>query len=91
MADDQMQKYDAVKHKDLLNKTALDFMKIIEEQNRLRVEKLNRIRRRNIFTGLSLGALVVSIFSYSILAVKQETFLDDFEPPELVPMQEKKN
>lgn len=90
MADDQLQKFDPVKQKHLLNKTALDFMKIIEQRNRERVEKLRRVKQRNKYTGIGLGALVLSIYGYSLFAVKQETFLDDFDPPELVPKSENK-
>lgn len=68
----------------VLNKAALDFMKIIDKQNRERVRKLQDTSRRNRMVGLSIGAGVVGIYLYSIFAVKQETFLDDFnEPPKV--------
>ena len=65
----------------VLKKEELDYMKIIEEKNRERVQKLQHISRRNRLTGLAIGAGVFSIYMYSIFAVKQETFLDDFEEP----------
>ncbi|XP_041986780.1 cytochrome c oxidase assembly factor 3, mitochondrial [Aricia agestis] len=65
----------------VLKKAELDYMKIIEEKNRERVQKLQNISRRNRITGLAIGAGVFSIYMYSILAVKQETFLDDFDEP----------
>lgn len=33
------------------------------------------------FLGLALGFSVLSIYGYSMYAVKQEKFLDDFEEP----------
>ncbi|XP_072947552.1 cytochrome c oxidase assembly factor 3, mitochondrial [Epargyreus clarus] len=65
----------------VLKQAELDYMKIIEQKNRERVLKLQQIGRRNRITGFSIGAGVVGIYLYSIFAVKQETFLDDFEEP----------
>lgn len=67
-----------------LKQTELDFMKVIERQNLLRVSKLKALRKRNILTGLGVGATVLSIYLYSMLAVKQEKFLDDFNEPQKV-------
>ncbi|XP_013192794.1 cytochrome c oxidase assembly factor 3, mitochondrial [Amyelois transitella] len=71
----------AGKQDPILKKAELDYMKIIEEKNRERVQKLQQIGRRNRFTGLAIGAGVFSIYLYSIFAIKQETFLDDFNEP----------
>jgi len=60
---------------------AKKYAEIVEKQNLERAAKLKKIRTRNIWVGGLLGAAVLSIYSYSILAVKQETFLDDFEEP----------
>lgn len=67
-----------------LSPAQLNFMKLIETQNLERVAKLERIRTRNVWTGWGLGALVVGIYVYSMYAVKQEKFLDDFEEPQKV-------
>ncbi|XP_075224439.1 coiled-coil domain containing 56 [Lycorma delicatula] len=90
MADDQLKQFDPEKQKHLLSKSTLEFMKIVEAKNRERVERLRRIRQKNIYTGLGLGAVVFGIYGYSIYSVKQETFLDDFEPPVLVPKSDDK-
>ncbi|XP_059050747.1 cytochrome c oxidase assembly factor 3, mitochondrial [Achroia grisella] len=74
----------AGKQDPVLRKAELDYMRIIEEKNRERVQKLELIARRNRITGLSIGAGVLGIYLYSIFAVKQETFLDDFNEPEKV-------
>ncbi|XP_053606983.1 cytochrome c oxidase assembly factor 3, mitochondrial [Plodia interpunctella] len=71
----------AGKQDPLLKKAELDYMRIIEEKNKERVQKLQHIAKRNRFTGLAIGAGVFSIYLYSIFAVKQETFLDDFNEP----------
>lgn len=64
-----------------LKRTEVDFIKEIERQNLTRVAKLKQVRRRNIITGSLLGVGVIAIYAYSMYAVKQETFLDDFEEP----------
>uniref|UniRef100_A0A1B0G218 rRNA adenine N(6)-methyltransferase n=2 Tax=Glossina morsitans morsitans TaxID=37546 RepID=A0A1B0G218_GLOMM len=64
-----------------LDKAQLEFMKLIEEQNLERVQKLKRLRRNNLMTAGALITSVVGIYAYSILSVKQEKFLDDFEEP----------
>lgn len=53
-----------------------------EELQRLKEANVRRIVskryfKRNTVLGLALAAGVVGIYSYSMLAVKQETFLDD--------------
>lgn len=64
-----------------LKPAELEFIKEIEKQNLNRVVKLKRVRRNNIITGSLLGIGVLAIYGYSMYAVKQETFLDDFEEP----------
>ncbi|XP_005750911.1 cytochrome C oxidase assembly factor 3b [Pundamilia nyererei] len=38
-----------------------------------------QIRTRNLLTGLSIGAFVVGIFSYTILSVKQERIVEELD------------
>uniref|UniRef100_A0A182JB89 Cytochrome c oxidase assembly factor 3 n=1 Tax=Anopheles atroparvus TaxID=41427 RepID=A0A182JB89_ANOAO len=64
-----------------LNRTEVDFMRLIEQQNLQRVQKLQRQRRNNKLTGIALGGTVLGIYLYSMFSVKQEKFLDDFEEP----------
>lgn len=68
---------DLVRDSSKLTQTHLDFMRRLEQENINRVLKLRAIRRRNLFTGALLGLGVLSIYSYSIFAVKQESFLDE--------------
>lgn len=64
-----------------ISKTQLEFMKLIEKQNLERVLKLQKLRRKNIITGCFVGVGVFSIYFYSMYAVQQERFLDDFNEP----------
>lgn len=65
-----------------LNRAQLEQIKQIERQNLERVAKLKRVRRNNRITGSLLGVGVLAIYAYSMYAVKQESFLDDFEEPQ---------
>lgn len=67
-----------------LKPTEVDFMKLIEQRNLLRVTKLRQLRKRNTWTGVAIGGTVIGIYLYSMLAVKQERFLDDFNEPQKV-------
>lgn len=80
MGDKQhMPKLDISNDKLKLSQAQLDYMKILEKQNIDRVAKLKRLRRNNILTGVALLGSVLSIYTYSILAVKQEKFLDEVD------------
>ncbi|XP_055529837.1 cytochrome c oxidase assembly factor 3, mitochondrial [Wyeomyia smithii] len=72
-----------------LKQSEIDFMRLIEKQNLQRVEKLQRMRRNNKITAFTLGGAVLGIYLYSMLSVKQEKFLDDFEEPLKVEIPEK--
>uniref|UniRef100_A0A1L8DZP0 Cytochrome c oxidase assembly factor 3 n=2 Tax=Nyssomyia neivai TaxID=330878 RepID=A0A1L8DZP0_9DIPT len=81
------EEYPKVKYADPkrpLKPAEVDFMKLIEQQNLERVLKLKRTRKNNLITALTLGGTVFAIYAYSMLAVKQEKFLDDFEEPKKV-------
>lgn len=67
-----------------LKQTELDFMKLVEKQNLQRVKKLRLQKTRNNWTGLVIGGTVIGIYLYSMLAVKQERFLDDFNEPQKI-------
>jgi hypothetical protein len=65
-----------------LKPSEIDFMRLIEQQNLQRVQKLQRTRRNNFITAGVLGSSVLGIYLYSMFAVQQEKFLDDFNEPE---------
>ncbi|XP_066263161.1 cytochrome c oxidase assembly factor 3, mitochondrial [Euwallacea similis] len=66
---------------DKLSFSDREFIQRINKENQERVARLKRMKRNNIITGCILGGLAVAIYGYTIYAVKQETFLDDFEEP----------
>lgn len=78
---EQMPKVDLVKDKANISRTTIDYMKIVEKENLRRVQELQKLRQRNVRTGLMLGAGVLGIYLYTIFAVRQEKFLDDFDEP----------
>lgn len=65
----------------VLKKAELDYMKLIEHMNAERVKRLQETAKKNKLVGSSIGLTVFGIYLYSIFAVKQETFLDDFSEP----------
>lgn len=67
-----------------IDKSQLEFMKLIEQQNLERVTQLKRVKRNNLLTAGALVGSVLGIYAYSILSVKQEKFLDDFDEPKKV-------
>jgi hypothetical protein len=81
MGDEQMPKVDLVKDKANISRTTIDYMKIIEAENLRRVQALQKLRQRNVITGLMLGGGVLGIYLYTIATVRQEKFLDDFDEP----------
>lgn len=78
----QMPEVDFMKDGEV-DKRLLQQIKFVERQNLLRVTRLNRLRKNARYTGLLLGGIALSIYGYSIYSIKQETFLDDFEEPEI--------
>lgn len=76
-----MPKVDLVKDKANISRTTIDYMKIIEAENLRRVQALQKLRQRNVITGLMLGGGVLGIYLYTIATVRQEKFLDDFDEP----------
>lgn len=65
-----------------LGKIKMGMIKKAEKSNQERAEKHIKTRRRNIALGGLLGTFAVSVYFYSMFAMKQETFLDDFVLPE---------
>ena len=61
------------------------YIKRFEDRHLRNVERRSRERRRARVIGLSFGALVIGIYVYTIVRVRQETFLDNFDIPEPPP------
>lgn len=67
--------------KDKVPEYIKDQIKAIEKDNRRRVFEFRRILRGGRLSGLFWGGLATFIYGYTIYAVKQETFLDNFDYP----------
>lgn len=80
---DQMPQVDFMKDGEI-DKRLIQQIKFVERQNLVRATRLNRMRRNARFTGLILGGITLGIYGYSIYSIKQETFLDDFNEPEVI-------
>lgn len=80
---DQMPKVDFMKNGEI-DKRLLQQIRFVERQNLVRATRLSQMRKNARYTGLLLGGIALSIYGYSIYSIKQETFLDDFEEPEIV-------
>ncbi|XP_039543608.1 cytochrome c oxidase assembly factor 3 homolog, mitochondrial [Pimephales promelas] len=54
---------------------------LLKRQQELEYWKRNskQIRSRNLITGLTIGAFVVGLFSYTILSVRQERIMDEID------------
>lgn len=61
-----------------------EYIQRVQQQNLERVKRWTKIRYRNRYVGGFLGFSVISIYFYSMWAIKQENFLDDFNEPETV-------
>lgn len=60
----------------------LHYMRQVEIANLERVNRLKKVRSNNRLMGSCLTAFALAIYGYTIYAVKQEKFLDDFDEPE---------
>lgn len=76
---DRMQKVNMQKEFENLNDSQKYFVRKLEEINRERAQTVKNLKRRNLFTGFLIGGCVLSIYLYSMVAVRQEKFLDDFD------------
>lgn len=79
-----MPKVDIAKESSKLSTSDRHWVRLIEKQNLERVQKLNLKRKRSTIIGFALSAAVLSVYAYTIHAVKQENYFDDFEIPETV-------
>ncbi|XP_060946142.1 cytochrome c oxidase assembly factor 3 homolog, mitochondrial [Limanda limanda] len=50
-----------------------------QQQQELWRKNAPKLRRRNLITGLSIGAFVVGMFTYTILSVKQEKIVEELD------------
>lgn len=84
MDGEQMPKVDLKKDIPRLSTSDLHWIKQIEQENLERVQKFKSIRKKNLIVGGLLVFGVASIYTYTLHAVKQEQYFDDFEIPATV-------
>jgi hypothetical protein len=71
-----------------LGRIQLDMIRKAEEQNKSRAKRHIRFRKKDWAIGGFCIGLALSIYGYTIWAIKQEKFLDDFEVPNPIPDEE---
>jgi len=86
MTSNHMEKVDLVKDSGKINQFQLDLMKKVQRQNIERALKLRQVRGRSRGTFLAAAGVISGIYIYTLFAVRQETFLDDFNVPESIPL-----
>ncbi|KAJ8683667.1 hypothetical protein QAD02_019459 [Eretmocerus hayati] len=85
MADgERMPKFDPAKDSNKLSYVEKEFVKRYEDYNLTRVKEFKKKQVRGRWTAGFLTLGVLSIYSYTIWAIKQENFLDDFDEPEKI-------
>ncbi|XP_069381212.1 cytochrome C oxidase assembly factor 3b [Paralichthys olivaceus] len=58
--------------------TPAEKLRLLQQQELWR-KNAPRLRRRNLITGLCIGAFVVGMFSYTIMSVKQERIVEELD------------
>lgn len=79
---------DEAKVQQNLGKINMAIIKKAEQINKERADRHIKNRRKDFRIGGVCFAIVISIYFYTIFAIKQETFLDDFEVPNPIPEEE---
>ncbi|KAF3429293.1 hypothetical protein E2986_02694 [Frieseomelitta varia] len=81
---DFMEKLDLVKDKHKLKYSDLMYIKQAEEAAIQRASIYRKRRNNCAIAGFALAGLSLGIYLYTIYAVRQETFLNDLNEPEIV-------
>ncbi|XP_041371698.1 cytochrome c oxidase assembly factor 3, mitochondrial-like [Gigantopelta aegis] len=75
----RMEKVDMTKEFNKLGESDKHYIRKLETMNLDRAKELRGLRNRNRYTAVFLGVAVLSIYGYSMYAVRQEKFLEDFD------------
>lgn len=82
---------DAPEVKASLGDMQMRFVKKAEKMNAERAKEYSSSRRNTVIVGSLCVTIAASIYTYTIYAIKQETFLDDFDMPDpMLPVTEQK-
>lgn len=78
----QQVEVDEANVKQKLGEIQMAFVKKAETMNKKRASKHIFHRKKDWVIGTTCIAIAISIYAYTIFAMKQENFLDDFELPD---------
>ncbi len=78
---DRLRKIDLAKDWSTLPQAQQMYIKKMIEKNNERYEREQKLRKHYRISAAVLFSVVFTIYFYSMYAVKQEKFLDDFEVP----------
>ncbi len=73
-----------------LGRIQMDMIRKAEDANKSRAARHVKYRKKDWYIGGICFAIAITIYSYTIYAIKQEKFLDDFEVPIPLPEQQAK-
>jgi len=78
----QQVEVDEANVKQELGQIQMAFVKKAEMRNKERAKRHVFYRKKDWMIGMTCITIAISIYAYTIFAMKQETFLDDFEMPD---------
>lgn len=73
-----------------LGPVQMNFVKQAERDTAKRASRHRMFRRKDWYVAAVCISIAASIYAYTIFAIKQETFLDDFDMPDPMEMKETK-
>jgi len=76
--------------KDQLGQKSMAFVKKAEKMNAQRAKKHVVFRKKDWIIGGTCFGIAIGIYAYTIYAMKQERFLDDFDMPDPLEEEERK-
>jgi hypothetical protein len=82
---DVMQILDIEKEMPKLTAAEQMYVKKYQNLNKKRFEKVMKTKKYGRIIGITLGTFVLTVYFYTMFAIKQEKFLDDFDLPDPVP------
>ena len=68
-----------------LGKIQMGIIRKAEKEKAERAKSFILLRKKHIKTGIFCASIAIGIYAYTIFAIKQETFLDDFDMPDPIP------
>ena len=74
-----------------LGKINMDFVRKAEKRNKERATMHRFFRRKDWMIAGTCFGIVIGIYSYTIFAIQQEKFLDDFDMPEEIDRTKEEN